>query len=400
MEYVPLLLGLVMGVITSYTDLKTGFIDDVNVFPTLALLWKIKGADEEDAELLDKVPIPAVEGGVLYYLYRGLQQGNSLLAISGLVGFLFGLTLGVLLYYVGAWASGDAIILAGFSALLPYPSRWATFVPPYALRYPLYPVTILLNSLIAVFPFIFLYAFGVILIRGQFGELKRIFSEGAVLTFEASLWIIAALGLRLLIYNTTGILIAGIWSWTFTIVVIYLLGKFRRFGDAMGLLVLGYLIYEEPLPAVRAFFKLLVILYAFKVFFSLVRFMRRGVLMEETPAEGLNEWDILGETIFERNGEILRDREDFLTRVKKAVSSADTSLLKPHYERVIASPTAEGLKREQIEELKKLVEDGKLENRFLRKKAIPFAPALFIGFLISYFWGDLFWWIQLKLAGA
>ncbi len=400
MGYVPLLLGLVMGVITSYTDLKTGFIDDVNVFPTLALLWKIKGADEEDVGLLDKVPIPAVEGGVLYYLYRGLQQGNSLLAISGLVGFLFGLTLGVLLYYVGAWASGDAIILAGFSALLPYPSRWATFVPPYALRYPLYPVTILLNSLIAVFPFIFLYAFGVILIRGQFGELKRIFSEGTVLTFEASLWIMAALGLRLLIYNTTGILIAGIWSWIFTIVVIYLLGKFRRFGDAMGLLVLGYLIYEEPLPAVRAFFKLLVILYAFKVFFSLVRFMRRGVLMEETPAEGLNEWDILGETIFERNGEILRDREDFLTRVKKAVSSADPSLLKPHYGRVIASPTAEGLKREQIEELKKLVEEGKLENRFLRKKAMPFAPALFIGFLISYFWGDLFWWIQLKLAGA
>jgi len=66
---------------------------------------------------------------------------------------------------------------------------------------------------------------------------------------------------------------------------------------------------------------------------------------------------------------------------------------------VIASSSAEGLSRRQIEELKRLVKEGKLENRFLRKKSMPFAPALFLGFLISYFWGDIFWWIQLKIAG-
>ncbi|ASJ07580.1 A24 family peptidase C-terminal domain-containing protein [Thermococcus pacificus] len=400
MGYAPLLLGLVMGAITSYTDLKTGFIDDINVFPTLALIGKLRGWEGEESEgLLDKIPIPAVEVGILYYLYLGLKEDNTLLAVSGLVGFVLGLILGLLLYYIGAWASGDVLILAGFSALLPYPPENASLVPPYAVGYPLYPLTILLNSLIAIFPFIFLYAFGVILLRRQFDELRRIFTDGARLTAEVSLWIMAALGFRLILYDFTGVAIVGIWSWLFTIVVIYVLGKFRKAGDVIGLAVLAYLLYTDPLPMARAFLKLLAMLYLFKVFFSLARFMRTGVLMEDVPVEELEEWDILGETVFEREGEVLRDRSDLFTRMKNAVTSADPSLLRPDYGRIIASPTAEGLRREQIEELRKLVEEGKLENRFLRKKSMPFAPALFLGFLISYFWGDIFWWIQVKIAG-
>jgi preflagellin peptidase FlaK len=141
------------------------------------------------------------------------------------------------------------------------------------------------------------------------------------------------------------------------------------------------------------------LLYAIKVFFALVKFMRVEVLMEEVPVGELKEWDILGETIFEKNGQVGRDRMDSFQRLKVALLTGNPSALKPDHGRVIASPTAEGLKREQIEELKRLVEEGRLENRFLRKKAMPFAPALFLGFLISYFWGDIFWWIQLKIAG-
>ncbi|AFL95728.1 hypothetical protein CL1_1529 [Thermococcus cleftensis] len=400
MEYVPLLLGLVMGAVTSYTDLKTGFIDDIHVFPTLALIGKLRGWEGEESEgTLDRIPIPAVEVGVLYYLYRGLEGNDLLLAASGVLGFLLGLTLGLLLYYIGAWASGDAIILAGFSALLPYPPASASTVPPYALSYPLYPLTILLNSLIAVFPFVFIYSLGVILLRKQFDDLRRILTERARLTVEVSLWIIAALGFRLVIYDTAGIEIVGLWSWIFTVAVIYVLGKFRRVGDLVGLAVLAYLLYRDPVPMAEAFLRLLAVLYTFKVFFSLVKFMRKNVLMEEVPVEALSEWDILGETIFEKDGEVGRDRDDLFTRIKRAIAMADPSLLRPDYGRIIASPTAEGLRKEQIEELRRLVEEGRLENRFLRKKSMPFAPALFLGFLISYFWGDVFWWIQLKMAG-
>ncbi|NJE04975.1 transposase [Thermococcus sp. M36] len=405
MEFLPFVLGLAMGLLTSYTDVKTGFIFDNHVFPTLTLMGKLLGweeGEEGDTGLpgwVEKLTVPAVEVGILYYLYLGIKAQDPTLAASGLIGLILGFLLGLLLYYIGAWASGDAVILAGFSALLPYAPATASVVAPYALRYPLYPLTILLNSLIAIFPFIFLYAFGVILSRRQFDELKRIFTDGARLTGEVALWIMAALGFRLIIYDLSGTAITGIWSWLFTIAVIYALGKFRKVGDAIGLAVLAYLLYTDPAPVMGVFLRLLAVLYIFKVFFSLVKFMRTGVLMEEVPVEELREWDILGETVFEKDGTVLRDRSDPLTRMKNAVVSGDPSLLRSDYGRIIASPTAEGLRKEQIEELRRLVEEGRLENRFLRKKSMPFAPALFLGFLISYFWGDIFWWIQLKMAG-
>ncbi|NJD99690.1 transposase [Thermococcus sp. LS1] len=375
MDYVPLILGLVIGVVTSYTDMKTGFIDDLHVFPIAGL-------------------------GIVYYLYRGFfVEHNTMLALSGLIGFFIGLILGFVLYFLGAWASGDVVILAGFSALLPYPPSTASLIPPYALNYPLYPISILLNSVIAIFPFIFLYSLGVLIVRKKFAELREILTSGAKITAEVALWITAALGLQIVLYETTGIALGGILGWLTTVVIIILLGKAGKIGDVLGFIVLGYLIYLDPEKALWVFVRLLAVIYLFKVFFSTVKFMRTEVLMEEVPVEKLEEWDVLGETIFEKDGRIGRDRTDPFMRMKTAIMTANLELLKPDYGRVIASPTAEGLKKEQIEELKRLVEEGKLENSFLRKKTMPFAPALFIGFLISYFWGDIFWWIQLKIAG-
>ena len=402
MEAVPLLVGLVMGLTTSYTDLRTGFIFDNHVSVLLALTGKLLGWDE-DGEVplpkwLVKLPVPAVEIGIAYYLYKGLSEGSVLVALSGVIGLLVGLALGLLLYYIGAWASGDAIILAGFSSLLPYPPETAKIVAPYYIHYPLYPVVILLDSIIAVFPFIFLYAFGVIIARKRFSELREIFVSGAGLTLELSLWITGAVGVRLVL-EEFGLYLHPVLGWLLTIAVITLLGKFRKVGDVLGALVLVYLLYISPENTLLAFLRLLAFLYAFKVFLALIKFIRKEILVEEVPVEELREWDILGETVFENNGEIGRDRTDPFERLKVALLKANPSLLKPDHGKVIASPTAEGLKKEQIEELRRLVEEGKLENRFLRKKAMPFAPAIFLGFLISYFIGDLFWLLELKLMG-
>ncbi len=141
------------------------------------------GEEEEEDDLprwVSKLIIPAVEIGIIYHLYLGIREGNPLMAASGFIGLVLGFFLGLLLYYMGAWASGDAVVLAGFSAILPYAPPTASVVaPPYALNYPpLYPLAILLNSIIAIFPFIFIYALGVLLIRKKFRELTAIFTEG------------------------------------------------------------------------------------------------------------------------------------------------------------------------------------------------------------------------------
>ncbi len=399
---VPLILGLLAGVLTSYTDIKTGFIFDSHAFPTLTLLGKLLGWEEDEEEVdlpnwIDKIIIPAAEGGILYYAYLGLKEGNTLLALSGVIGLVAGFILGMMLYYMGAWASGDVVVLAAFSALLPFAPDTARIVPPYGESLPLYSLAILFNSILAVFPFILVYALVVLAIRGKFRELGDVFTGGLKITAEFWLWLMGVLGIQAAIATTGFSNSTALWVLGLVLIIIF--SKFRTLGNAAGVLGIAYLVYRDPVVAFNASWKTFIVLYTFKVLFSTVKYLRREVLMEEVPVERLREWDILGETIHELNGEILRDREDAFGRLKRAIMELDTSALKPERGRVIASPTAEGLTKEQIEELRKLVEDGKLENRFLRKKAMPFAPALFIGFLMGYFWGDVFWWLVLKVAG-
>ncbi len=399
-----LLVGSLAGVLTSYTDLKTGFIFDNHVFPLLALIEKLKGLEEEDEDLplnplLLKIPVPAVEVGILLYLYLGLKSGDVMLALSGIIGFLLGLVLGLVLYYAGAWASGDALLLAGFSALLPYPLHYASVVAPYETKYPLYPVAILFNSVLAIFPFLFLYALGVLIVRKKTERLKQVLFEKANLSVEVALWLVAGIAVSIALQNA-GIALPSVVRYLLTVVLIAVFGKYRKGGDVIGLVSLAYLVYLLRMDAVYSFIKLAIVLYLFKVFFSVVKVLREEALVEEVTVDELREWDILGETIYIEDGEVKRDRSGFFELLVRAIREGDLSVLtSPVRGEVIASPTAEGLSREQIEKLKALVAEGKIENRFLRKKAMPFAPSIFIGFLIAFFWGDIFWWLVLKTAG-
>ncbi|EEB74938.1 A24 family peptidase C-terminal domain-containing protein [Thermococcus sp. AM4] len=402
-DFLVLLVGSLAGLLTSYTDLKTGFIFDNHVFPLLALIERLKGLEEEEEvplnPILTRIPVPAVEVGILLYLYLGIRSGDVLLALAGIIGFFVGLILGLILYYAGAWASGDVLVLAGFSALLPYPLHYAGVVAPYEVRYPLYPIAILFNSILAVFPFLFVYALGVLIARRKTEKLKQVLFEKANLSVEVALWLMAGIGVSVLLQKA-GMSVPSPVRYLITVVLLIAFGKYRRVGDALGLVSFAYLTYLIGADAVYSFLKLLVVLYLFKVFFSIVKVLREEALVEEVTVEELREWDILGETIYLENGEVKRDRSGFLELLSRALKEGNLgALTSPAGEEVIASPTAEGLSREQIERLRKLVEEGKIENRFLRKKAMPFAPSIFIGFLIAFFWGDVFWWLVLKTAG-
>ena len=60
-----------------------------------------------------------------------------------------------------------------------------------------------------------------------------------------------------------------------------------------------------------------------------------------------------------------------------------------HQVKLLVSTLAAGLKDEDIELLKKLSKEGKMEETFRVKKGVPFAPSIFIGLLISLFIGDM-----------
>ncbi|NPA48082.1 MAG: transposase [Thermococci archaeon] len=374
MNFLPVLIaGVLMGVVTSYTDVKSGFVDDKHTFPVIIF-------------------------GVAFYAYEGWRAGSLELALSGLIGAAIGFALGLALYYAGVWASGDVIILTAYSALLPYAPKYAKFVAVYEVSKPLYPIAILLNSIISIFPFILVYALALMVVRKEGSKLKEVFLDRSNLSVELALWIMAAVGILLALRVYAGLNFNPVIRYVLSLAIIIVLGKFRKVGDAMGVAFLAYVIYRVGFTGVYDFLKLLAVLYAFKVFFSVVKLLREEALVEEVRVEDLKEWDILGESIYVRDGEIVRDRRGGFERLKAALMSGDLGALRDEGGEVIASPTAEGLTKEQIERLKELVDQGKLENSFLRKKSMPFAPSLFIGFLIAAFWGDLFLWLSMFIS--
>ena len=374
MNVLPVIVvGVIMGFVTSYTDVRSGFVDDKHTFPAIVF-------------------------GIAFYAYEGWRAGSLGLALSGLIGAAIGFALGLALYYAGVWASGDVIILTAYSALLPYPPKYAKFVAVYEVSKPLYPIAILLNSIISIFPFILVYALALMVVRKESSKLKEVFLDRSNLSVELALWIMAAVGILLALKVYVGLNFNPVIKYVLSLVIIIVLGKFRKVGDIIGVGFLTYTIYQLGFTGVYDFMKLLAILYTFKVFFSVVKLLREEALVEEVRVEDLKEWDILGESIYVRDGEIVRDRRGGFEKLKTALMSGDLGALGKEGGEVIASTTAEGLTKEQIERLKQLVDQGKLENSFLRKKSMPFAPSLFIGFLIAAFWGDLFLWLSLTLG--
>ncbi|AAL80595.1 transposase [Pyrococcus furiosus DSM 3638] len=393
---IPLILGILVGILTSYTDIKTSYIYEERFFPSFSLLskwWcKRKGCNYEV-----KGPyIPIVEAGILYYFFLGIKNEDLILAFSGIIGLLLGFAVGSLLYYTGGWASGDVLILAAFSSLLPYAPESAKYKAPYAVVLPLNALTILFNSILLIFPLIFVYAFAGLIAKKKLSLLKELFVKGIRNVFEVSLWIMFSVTLFVVISINLGISLHPLLRWILTFLLIAFLSKIRVIGDILGVLSLVYVTYLVGFSSLYFFLRLVIILYAFKLLLSSVKMLRKEVLTKVKRVEELKEGEVLGERILEVGGKIVRDRKDFFEKLNEVLKSGKFEQISG---KEIAGFSVEGLTKEQIEELKKLVSEGKLENEFLVRKAMPFAPALFLGVLTSYFFGDILWWIILKVSG-
>ncbi|MFA4640670.1 A24 family peptidase C-terminal domain-containing protein [Pyrococcus kukulkanii] len=392
----PLILGILVGIITSYTDIKTSYIYEEHFFPTVSLLSKWwcskKGCNYEIKGPL----IPIVEVGMLYYLILGVKNGSFLQAFSGVIGLFVGALLGMLLYYTGGWASGDVIILAAFSGLLPFAPSSARYPAPYSTILPLNGLTILFNSLLLIFPLLFIYALFGLVIKGNVKHLILLFREGLRTVVEVTLWIIFSIVILAFIQVNLGITINPVIRWVLTFLLLAIFAKVRSVGDVLGLGAIAYGLYLLGTSFFYPLAKLFLTLYAFKLLFSAVKLLRKEVLVDVKRVEELREGDVLGERLIKVGDKIVRDRQDFFEKLSRLLKEGKYESIEGEE---IAGFSVEGLTKEQIEMLKALVSEGKLKNEFLVRKAMPFAPALFLGFLTSYFFGDILWWLILKVSG-
>jgi len=391
---IPLILGTIVGILTSYTDVKTSYIYEEHFFPTISILskwWcKRKGCEYES-----KGPyIPIVELGILYNLFLGVKGDNLIQALSPFIGLVVGFAIGYFLYYTGGWASGDVIILGAYSALLPFAPAKAKYAPPYSLYLPLNSLSILFNSILLIFPLILIYSLIGLAVKGKFRSILVLFKEGLGAVVEVTLWLNFAAILFALV--SIYLPIPRIITLILAFLIILLFGKFRIVGDIAGIASLAYGLYLLGIEYLIYFVKLFAIVYTFKLLWSSVKALRREVLIDEKVVEELKPGDVLGERIVLTGSGVVRDRSDFFDKLSKLLRGERYDQVKGEE---VAGFSVEGLTEEQIERLKNLVNEGKLENKFLVRKAMPFAPALFLGFLTSYFFGDVLWWLILKVSG-
>ena len=132
-ELIPVSLALGAACIATYTDLKKG-----RIIPN----W---------------LTLPLIPIGVVFYIIWGAYQRDFLIVISGAVGSAVAFGVGYVLWLTGGWAGGDVKLFTAFGALVPMFSSYC-IKAPYSSNYPLFPITILFNSVIVMLPIIIAYA--------------------------------------------------------------------------------------------------------------------------------------------------------------------------------------------------------------------------------------------------
>lgn len=132
-EYIPAGIAIVGACIAMYTDLFKNRI------------------------IPNRLTYPLVVIGVIFYIPLGVYRHDLLIAVSGLLGAAIAFGIGYVMWLGGGWAGGDVKLFTAFGALLPMFSP--PYAPaPYASGHPLFPITILFNSVIAMIPVLLVYA--------------------------------------------------------------------------------------------------------------------------------------------------------------------------------------------------------------------------------------------------
>lgn len=334
----------------------------------------------------NRLTLPALAAGLAFYGALGFHGRDPWPLLQSLVGAGLAFGLGYALWLMGGWAGGDVKLFTAFGALLPFYKAPAVQAP-----YP-FPLTILLNSIVLVAPFLLVYTIVSCAQRPKL--LKRMVRPSprwVSKCLEAS-WVIlgcsfAGLGLELWLGLPWPL------GWLLTLLLLvgaYLAAPRVRLAVVSPLCVLSLLL--DPLSGARTLVLVFIVLLALRFLLSIVSVANREIFQEEVPIRELKEGAIPAETIFERRGRVYRRLGGgFLGIFPPKLKASDHVLADPR--------VAAGVTQEQVRALQRLVKAGKLEDKIRVKKGIPFAPALGAGLFLSILFGDIYWFFILKLAG-
>ena len=353
----------------SYSDLKHGIIPNKLTFPLIGI-------------------------GIILNGFYALQTGNLWIIIGCLLitGVIF--VLGYLFWKLGAWAGGDVKLFTALAALLPFYPALITYqifqvTFPVESNYP-FPLTLIINSILSMLPFLLIYVFYVAIktkphLVGELLSPVKDYRKNLVLT----LVITSAVTLTYFItkqLNYQVIIVSLIMIYLFSLLI-------SKFPNRVKAVVVSVVTAFALFYSFQVTISSIIILFISIVFIEMVRKLLTTVskeaLQNDYPVSDLKEGMIPAYKLYQTDHEIFVDDESFFQKIKKAIKTADISLITAPKGKLVVGSLAAGLTKEDIELLKNLAKEAKISNEFRVKKGVPFAPSILIGLIISLFVGDL-----------
>ncbi|MBI4814461.1 MAG: prepilin peptidase [Methanobacterium sp.] len=372
---ITVIITIVACLYASYSDLKRGIIPNKLTFPLIA--------------------IGLILNGIYAFMLGELWIIIVCLVVTGVI-----FALGYLFWKMGAWAGGDVKLFTALAALIPFNPiliSYEVFQVPFPVEgiYP-FPLTVIINSILSILPFLLIYVFYVVAknkphLMSELTSPVKDYRENIVLT----LVITSAVNITFLITQQVGFQIIII-----SLILIYLLSLLisklpnQVKAVVVSLITVAALFYNFKITIIS-----IVVLFISIIIIEIVRKLltsvSREALQDDIPLDELQEGMIPAYNLYQRdNDEVLVDDKSFTDKMKDSFKTRDPSILTAPPGKRLVGTLAAGLSNEDIQLLKQLHQDGKISSIFRLKKGVPFAPSILIGLIISLFIGDLAYILQ------
>jgi preflagellin peptidase FlaK len=367
-ELISVFIALLACLYASYSDITRGIIPNRLTFPVIGL-------------------------GLLLNGIRAFMESDPWIFIYTAI-FTAGIfALGYILWRMGAWAGGDVKLFTAVTALIPFQPSLVSYsflgvALPVTASYP-FPLTVIINSILALLPFLLVYVFFIIYtsrrdLMDEFMEPLRQYRTSMVL----ALVITSAVTLTFIITDFLPFQIIVL-----SLILVYLLTMVisrlpSRVKAVMVSAILVYSLYRNFELTVSGVVILWVSITVIQLIRKLLTSITREALQDTVSVDELKEGMILASTLYRRGDEYYFDDTSLLDRFRTVARTGDVSALTYRGEPVVSAMAA-GLRGEEIETLRELVAQGKIRDEFRIRRGMPFAPAILIGLVVSLLIGDL-----------
>ena len=362
-------IAIIACLYASYTDLKSGIIQNKLTFSLIGL-------------------------GIILNAVYALMINNIWFVIIGVIFTAVIFALGYIFWKLGAWAGGDVKLFTALAALLPfYPLTLNYNI--LGVAFPIvsiygFPITLIINSLLSILPFLLIYVLFIAVRRKPYlvDELLapiKDYRKNMVLSLVTT----AAITLTYIVLPYIPykmILLSLILIFVLSLII----SKLPNMIKAVIISVFTvYALYTNISVTIIGIVVIFLSITFIGILKTLLTSVNRKALQDDYEVADLKEGMIPAHNIYERNDEVYVDDKGFFEKIKESLKNGNPTGFTAPKGKLLISSMAEGLTNDDIDLLKGLSKENKIDSKIKIKRGVPFAPSILIGLLISLFIGDL-----------